>query len=299
MTKPKLTAKYDAIFKAIMQENKEILIRILETILEKEIEDIVYLNPELIKKNVKEKTKILDLYLKTKDDYIDVEANSNYNAYIKRRNLIYGFQLCSRLIPSGTDYKDIKGIKMINLNYNKKGEEAIIKNYLRDDRGNILDKMLLYCEIYIDNLLEKYYNNDEEYITKYKYLMMLGLDYEELSELAKEDEIVKKYREELKKVTKTIYLEPLISEENDRIMTFECMKDEAREEGRLKGIEEGKIEGIQQGIEQGIQQGIEQGIEQGKLSKQKEMAKQMLKDKVDIDLISKYTGLTIKEIKKI
>lgn len=33
----KLTAKYDAIFKAIMQENKEILVKILEIILEKEI----------------------------------------------------------------------------------------------------------------------------------------------------------------------------------------------------------------------------------------------------------------------
>ena len=67
--------------------------------------------------------------------------------------------------------------------------------------------------------------------------------------------------------------------------------------------DQGKREGLKQGIEQGIQKGIEQGIEQGikkgSLNKAREIAKAMLQDKFDINMISKYTNLPIEEIKKI
>ena len=49
----------------------------------------------------------------------------------------------------------------------------------------------------------------------------------------------------------------------------------------------------------GLEQGIEQGIEQGSQNKQIEIAKNMLKDTKDYQLISKYTGLSIEDIKKI
>ena len=50
-----------------------------------------------------------------------------------------------------------------------------------------------------------------------------------------------------------------------------------------------------EGIEQGIQQGIEQGVEKRNI----EIARNMINDKVDFDSISKYTGLSINEIKNI
>lgn len=53
------------------------------------------------------------------------------------------------------------------------------------------------------------------------------------------------------------------------------------------------------GIEQGIVQGIEQGIEQGAEKRNVEIVKTMLKEKVPLVDISKYTGLTEKEIMKL
>ena len=52
-----------------------------------------------------------------------------------------------------------------------------------------------------------------------------------------------------------------------------------REEGKLEGIKEGKAEGIKENSYT--------------------IAKTMKKDGADINLISKYTGLTIDEIKKL
>ena len=61
----------------------------------------------------------------------------------------------------------------------------------------------------------------------------------------------------------------------------------AKEEGRL----EGRLEGLEQGIEQGIEQGLEQGI--------KNTAKSMLDENINIETISKCTGLSEEEIKSL
>jgi hypothetical protein len=60
-----------------------------------------------------------------------------------------------------------------------------------------------------------------------------------------------------------------------------------------------KEEGLQQGLEQGLQQGLQQGMQKGLYQQAIQTAKNMLKDKVDIKLISKYTNLSVEEIKKI
>jgi len=51
-------------------------------------------------------------------------------------------------------------------------------------------------------------------------------------------------------------------------------------------------EGIAEGIEQGIERGIAEGTRQNKI----EIAKNMLNENIDIQIITKVTGLTEKEI---
>ena len=52
-------------------------------------------------------------------------------------------------------------------------------------------------------------------------------------------------------------------------------------------------------LEEKRREGIKEGIEKGRLAEQILMATAMKKDGADINLISKYTGLTIDEIKKL
>ena len=49
----------------------------------------------------------------------------------------------------------------------------------------------------------------------------------------------------------------------------------------------------------GEQSGLKQGIERGSLEKQNEMVINMSKDNVNLELIAKYSNLTIEEVKKI
>ena len=69
--------------------------------------------------------------------------------------------------------------------------------------------------------------------------------------------------------------------------------------GYSNGVKDGIEQGIKQGIEQGIEKGIEQGIEQGITYEKNNTAIAMLNENIDITIISKITGLTIEEIKKL
>ena len=71
--------------------------------------------------------------------------------------------------------------------------------------------------------------------------------------------------------------------------------EEAHRQDIASSYDTGLEEGMGKGIKQGIEQGIKQGIEQEKLS----IAKNMLKEKIEISLISKYTGLSVDTIKEL
>ena len=70
--------------------------------------------------------------------------------------------------------------------------------------------------------------------------------------------------------------------------------EEAHRQDIASSYDTGLEEGIEQGMEKGIKQGIEQGIEKRNI----EIAKNMLKEKIEISLISKMTDLSVDTIKK-
>ena len=108
---------------------------------------------------------------------------------------------------------------------------------------------------------------------------MLDLEVTDLENISKGNGVVKKYMEELVKVNEDADFLNFISVEKDNMMIENSIRDE----------------GIRKGLEQGIEQGLEQGTEQSK----NEIAKNMLKDNVDINLIKKYTNLTEEQINKL
>ena len=62
-----------------------------------------------------------------------------------------------------------------------------------------------------------------------------------------------------------------------------------------KANEEGLASGLAKGLEQGIEQGIEKGIEQEKLN----IVRNMIRENIDMNIISKVTGLSIESINSV
>ena len=63
--------------------------------------------------------------------------------------------------------------------------------------------------------------------------------------------------------------------------------------------EEGRREGVQQGRQEGVQQGRREGMQQGRQENMQAVVCNMLREKADMDFISKVTGFSEEEIIKL
>ena len=108
---------------------------------------------------------------------------------------------------------------------------------------------------------------------------MLDLDKKELEELSEKSDIVDNFKEDVIKANEDKLVVDWISREEEQKQYEEVMYEK----------------GLNQGLEKGITQGKQQGIEQNK----QENAKKMLELKMDLETISKITGLTIEEIESL
>ena len=104
------------------------------------------------------------------------------------------------------------------------------------------------------------------------------MDKEELKKL-KKDKVVEEYMEKIERLNQNPMFINWITKEKDEEM--------------IKNTQ------IRRATEAGINEGISQGISQGMDAGKKEVAKSMLEDGMDVEKISKLTGLSIKEIQKL
>ena len=106
MQKKFYTAKIDAMFKAIFcnPKNTELLKGLIEKCLEEKIEVIEIKSPEVVKKNIYEKGKVLDVLVYASGRYINIEINSSYYNGVHRKNSAYIFNKYAEALKVGEDY---------------------------------------------------------------------------------------------------------------------------------------------------------------------------------------------------
>lgn len=261
------TAKYESVFMYSTVKHPKILKKLIEQILNKKYNEFIVLNPNLIKDNIHNIGQKLDLLIKADDEYINVELNSRYDKYIKERNLLYVFKLC--LDKSEKDKQTLKGnVRQININFGRKskGIEDIAVVNLTDNKK--LTTKIEIKNLNVDFYTKKYYNNYK--LTKEEELYtMLGLALEELEKLSERNDIVKEFKESVEEANKDELVVKWFTPEQEREMRENYIKSEAEE----KGMKKGKLEGILQ------------------------TAKNMLEANMNIETVSKLTGLSVKKIK--
>ena len=123
----------------------------------------------------------------------------------------------------------------------------------------------------MDKISDMWYSGDEEFKSKYKYLVMLDMNKEKLEELSekyKGDEVIMAYKTEVIKLNESERFASLVTYEQD----IEFMRNTQRNLGRNEGISIGLNKANQK------------------------VAKKLLADNVPISKIAKYTSLSKKEI---
>ena len=147
----------------------------------------------------------------------------------------------------------------------------MIREYkIRDKHNNEFIKNFIIYDINMEKVKDIWYSKSKKEIENNKYLIMLDLDLEELNELSKisKDRRVNKYMDEVKRVNEDPEFREFISAEEDNRKIENSIKKELRESGIKEGQREEKIE----------------------------IAKNLIKNKVDISIIVSSTGLTEDEV---
>lgn len=261
------TCRSDIAFKEVFmkEESKDILTKLLESILDVEIKDMRFLNLERNVDNIHVRRKHFDMFLDTNIGKIQVEVNSEELKYLHARNASFIFDTYSHEVRRGREYNEDTLIIQINLSYRTKIEEIKRIYKVMDKRGNEYIKNFMIYDINMEKIKDIWYSKSRSEIEKYKYLIMLDLEQKELKELEKlsQDRSVCKYMKKLEEVNEDPEFREFISAEEDNLKIENSIKREAIEQER------------------------------------QEIAKSMLEDNIPIEQIAKYTNLSKEEIENL
>ena len=277
----KLDLKNDVVFKAFFARrgNKEFLIDFLEALLKIKIKTINIAQEVDLGKLVQgEKTGRLDVQAILNDGVvIDIEMQVTDEHNIVTRTTFYRAKQMSMVTGKGEKYNEIKKVVMVNiLNYEFLpydecvSDTVIVLNEHREHE--VIDKMKWY---FIE--LPKFRRKSPDMDKKInQWLAFIDNKDKELVKMA----------ESKNKVLKRARLEMDYLTGNEEIQRLEYLREKWRMDYN-SGIDWAKKEGENKGKKRGIKQA------------QLEIATEMLKNHIAIELIIKCTGLSKEEIEKI
>lgn len=267
---------YDSTFKALWKDknNQEWFIKLIELITHVDLHNYQLYDPELNSGN-KIKDYRLDLLFIEKGSNLDsenlfnIEMYTDYSKENSNKSHAYIFRLFGYGYNKGDNYKHKRAIQLNFYNsfcpHDK--DISIIQYMLRDKSKNIeLDDITIY-DVYLSKYKGICYNSGNELAAMLSF--MQAEIFDEMKKIASGN------KEALKIVSD---LEDLIME-NKFIGVYnnEIIQKKMQNSARSAGYDEGRAEGQKEASEN--------------------IAREMLKNSVDIDVISKCTGLSVEEIK--
>ena len=276
----------DCLFKALLRssEARRMVATFLSSITGIDLEILMnatYISGELPKKREYEKKKSTDvLVLIDNHNRIIIEMNQYKSDNIFNKNTSYAISNILELNKINDEiYPRVTIINIDNFNqYNTK--LPILSFKIRDEENHIENELYTSIHLILANLVNNQYNkNVGEEIRKFsKFLKTKTL--EELKEAFEGDD---EYMASIDKIEDLI-MDPSFAGAYDL------------EERRNKEMLDFKLTGLRIGREEGIHKGREEGRKEGINERNIEIAKAMVKDEVNVETISKYTGLSVKEI---
>ncbi len=265
--------------------HEDLLLRFINDVLghsgSMQIASVDILNPFNLQTFPRDKLTILDV--KGKDNHgkiYNIEIQSSGDENYKHRALYYWAKLYSSQIKEGEHYTKLRPVismSILHFHLTKDHDDyhswfSLTKN---DDRELVLTNHLAIHFIELlkfKKKIPKKLNSLEKWLYFFKYE---GKEDEFMKVIIKDDEILEKADRVYKRFT----------------------QDE-----QLKDVYESVVEGERKyltDLELAEKKGIEQGIEQGTEKERYKIAQLMLKQGLEIDLISKTTQLPVDEIKKL
>ena len=260
------------------------------------------------KKKANEINRSGDYVANLKGNYIAIEVNNNGSMSILERNMEYSHRLFASQIRrnSKNNKKNKKKEKkysqviLININnFSFKGNNKIVDTfYMKNEDSIILSKKMIIIQIYIPNLIRKWYNCGIQNLTESeRYLLTLVLqDNKKLNEVGG-NEFMKEY---IKDATEASEEEELLISYDKEKALYELGNSEGYKRGEKLGYAKGEKLGYAKGEKFGYAKGEKFGYVKGEQSGYSKgiykVAKNLLMSNMKKEEVSMYTGLTMKEL---
>ena len=298
----KISILSDTMLKAMFQNENRIKYsaKFLSYFIDVEYEDILnnicLAKNELDKNSENDKGERCDYVALLSDTSLNIEVNNNSSLEVLERNMEYAHRLYSKKIKRGEENYQYTQVIQFNLNnFAFKGNDKIVDIYTVTNDDNIgLSNKLIFVQIYVPNLRKKWYTKGMKSLSEEeKYILALvEMDLDKLNDLGG-DNVMDEYVKEAEEVS----FEGGVGEAYDKEWAL-------RDQGYRDGLSQGKVEGFSQGKAEGFSQGKVEGREEGRAEgntegineRNLEIAKNLLKNKVDISIIVSSTGLSEEEI---
>ena len=253
------------------------------------------LNPFNLKKNYNDKETIVDVKCITKNGtVVIIEVQLSGNSRFPERILYYWSANYSKLLKKGEESEDLTPVISINLlNFNlNKVNKNVHSCYMIYDTKN---KNLLtdHLQIHMIELKKfKFKDNNLKKDLNYWLGFFTTKNMEAyMSEIVKEKPIMEEAHKRYNNFIRS------------RLMMTEYEKKELYQYDKQISLEDKRREGIKEGMKKGIEKGKLEGIKEGKLEGERDtsisIAKTLKQMNMDDDSISKATGLSIEEIRKL
>ena len=273
----------DYIFKRVFayKGNESVLKDFLEALLKIEIKGIKITNPEIIPYEKGEKRGLLDIKAEINDGtMLDVEMQMKNERNTDERATEYMGKMISEQLQVGEDYQNLKkSIVIFITNY----------NFLKRNSYHSVGKMK-FDKTIEDEYVNMGYDEEDELASKYievHYIELPKFKKKELSKFTKLDQWMCIFTQNREGIM-------LAEKENKEIKrainTLDFLSKDPKERERHNSIIMAEYNRLVS--EHNF---FEDGKKEGKI----EIAKKMLKEKVPIEMIEKFTELSKEEIEKI
>lgn len=282
-----LTLMDDIMMKEVFKNKKctELLIKI---ILNKDDIEIKELEIQSNNVNLKYKSIIMDILAVDSNDCIyNIEIQKENEGADPKRARYHSSMIDSHILKKGKLPQNLPNTYVIFITQ----RDALKK-----------DKMIYHIERVIRETNDEFIDG-----SKIIYVNTSKIDETPLGKLMqdlREKDSEKLHYKELKQELKQAKTEYILKEDKKMNKLLEeytkQLKETSMKEGREKGLlegmerglEKGMEKGMERGMEKGIKKGMEKGMERGKSQTAFEIAKNMLKENIDITVIEKITGLS-------
>lgn len=280
----KLTS--DFAFKTLFIRSPDLLVDLVNSVLEITSENYIkklnILNPEILKETLKDRKSILDIKAKDENEnVINIEMQDRSRNYLLKRFIFYLTKIYSGQLKEGESYIKLKKAFSINfLNFNF----SLLKSNVSYNSffclmGRAKPNILLTEDFGIHFIeLLKFKKKSTDITNKLETWIYVIKNSSNLTE----DDM------------------STIIEKNPKMeKTFQELETISRDKDVWNDYEERqKILKDQIAYDEEIAESKQEGIEKGEMKKALVVAKKMLEDKISIEDICKYTGLTKEDLEK-